>query len=129
RESVSLALGVHAFRDEVTSETLGDHDELTSALSLELAARRDNTATASLGLRGDRLPGGDFVVAPALSAGWWVTPALRLRGSVGKSHRSPTWTERFYRDPVNEGSPTLEVERAWTVDAGAELHPLPGLRI
>src|SRR5690606_9669980 len=53
----------------------------------------------------------------------------RLRSSLGRSFRSPTWTERYYRDVANEGNPALASERAWAADAGVDLHPVPSLRI
>jgi outer membrane cobalamin receptor len=82
-----------------------------------------------LGLRADHLPTGATEFNPSASAGWWLHESLRIRTSVGRAFRSPTWTERYYRDPANEGSPDLSAEHAWSADAGLDVHPLPDLRV
>ncbi len=52
---------------------------------------------------------------------WTVGPELRLRVSSGTLLRMPSFTELYYRDPVNEGSADLRPERGWSWDAGVEL--------
>jgi iron complex outermembrane receptor protein len=61
---------------------------------------------------------GDFF-SPSLSASTPITSKVRLHASGGGGFRAPTWTERFYTDPSNQGDPNLETERFWTGDLGA----------
>jgi vitamin B12 transporter len=44
---------------------------------------------------------------------------VRVHASGGAGFRAPTWTERFYTDPSNQGDPDLAPERFWTGDLGA----------
>jgi iron complex outermembrane receptor protein len=125
---LSAAAGVHGTHDAIRSTALGDRSEWTSAASLELVASRTASSAATAGLRADRVISGKVVLSPSLSLGLRPTPFLRLRSSAGESFRSPTWTERFYRDPQNEGNPDLFPERAWTVDAGFDVTTRLGLR-
>ncbi|MDQ3389289.1 MAG: TonB-dependent receptor, partial [Gemmatimonadota bacterium] len=54
---------------------------------------------------------------------------VRLRGSLGRALRTPTWTERYYRDPANVGDPNLTPERAWSGEVGADAYTLAGVRL
>jgi iron complex outermembrane receptor protein len=44
---------------------------------------------------------------------------VRVRASAATGFRAPSWTDRYYVDPANIGSPDLEPERFWTAEAGA----------
>ncbi len=128
-EGADLAAGLHGYRDEVRSETLGDHHEMTSAGSLELSLFRSSGLTGTVGLRADHVPSGSTELNPSASAAWSPDDRLLLRASVGRAFRSPTWTERYYRDPANEGSADLFAERAWSSDVGVEVRPMPLVRL
>src|SRR5690606_18120736 len=54
---------------------------------------------------------------------------VRLRASATRALRTPTWTERYYRDPANEGSPDLEPELSWSTEVGFDVEPLPATRV
>jgi iron complex outermembrane receptor protein len=58
-----------------------------------------------------------------------VEAELRVRAAAGRSFRAPTFTERYYRDPVNVGRPDLDPERAWSVEVGADWTPGTGARL
>jgi vitamin B12 transporter len=124
-----VAAGLHAIEDRIESRTLGDRDEWTTALSAEAAVGTPEIAVVTLGLRADRWAGGDVVLSPAASLAWIPTDRARLRTSFGRSFRTPTWTERYYRDPAHTGNPELAPERAWSLDAGADLFPIPGVEV
>jgi vitamin B12 transporter len=129
-EQVRIAAGLHGYRDRIESTALGDRDEWTSAGSVEAALGSLNAVSATLGVRADRLVTGSVVTSPSLSVAWRPTPALRVRSSVGRSFRSPTWTERYYPQVGgNVGNPDLEPEEAWSTDAGIEVYPIPALRL
>jgi iron complex outermembrane receptor protein len=54
---------------------------------------------------------------------------LRVRAAVGRSFRAPTWTERYYQDPVNVGREDLDAERAWSGELGVDLASGGALRL
>jgi iron complex outermembrane receptor protein len=127
--AVRLSVGGEAYADRLASETLGDHAENRGAVLAEVAAGRVGSHTLSAGVRADWHEVYGAFWSPSLATAWWPTPGLRLRGSVGRSLRTPTWTDRFYHDPANVGDPDLDPERAWSSEVGADLYPLPTLRI
>jgi iron complex outermembrane receptor protein len=58
---------------------------------------------------------------PSIGTGWWATPSVRLRGSVSRAFRVPTFTERYYSDPANLAREEVGPETAWAGEAGADV--------
>jgi iron complex outermembrane receptor protein len=117
----SLAAGLHGSREGLKSASLGNRSEWSVGASVELAAGSTSGVSATAGLRGDRLSSGDFALSPSIAGAWHPRGWLRLRSSAGEAFRAPTWTERYYSDPVNIGTPDLSPERAWTFDGGVDI--------
>lgn len=126
---VRLAIGGEAFGDRLESASLGDRTESRAAAYGEVAAGRVGGLTGTAGLRSDWHESYGLFWSPSASAAWWPASGVRVRGSVGRSLRTPTWTERFYHDPANIGDPDLRPESAWSTELGADLYPARNLRI
>jgi len=116
----NVALGGELFWDALRSSNLGDRSERRGALFGEALFGQSGKAVATLGARADWHQDFGFFISPSLSGSVNALPCLRLRGAVGRSFRAPTWTERYYRDPVNIGQPDLLPERAWSAEVGAD---------
>lgn len=115
---VAVAIGAEGVHDQLSSARLGGRREWRTALFSDVSAGNPAGATANLGLRGDRSSvNGDFF-SPSLSASAPLGSSIRLHTSGGTGFRAPTWTERFYTDPSNQGNPDLQPERFSTADAG-----------
>ena len=118
---VRVAAGGELFADRLESNALGERSATRAATFGELSAGAPGRWLLQSGVRIDwHSEFGDFV-APSAAAAFWPAERLRLRGSAGRSFRAPGWTERFYEDPANIGSPALLPERAWMAELGAEL--------
>ena len=116
---VALALGTEGVHDQLSSARLGAHRDWRAAAFGEATAGSPSSAMADLGLRGDHSSVyGDFF-SPSLSASVPLAANVRVHASGGAGFRAPTWTERFYTDPSNQGDPALRPERFWTGDFGA----------
>jgi vitamin B12 transporter len=127
--ALQLAGGAEAFREALRSTNLGDREEHRAGVYGEAAVRPGRTTMLSAGLRSDWHSAYGHFAAPSLAGAWWPLGALRVRASLGRAFRAPTWTERYYRDPQNVGTPDLAPERAWSGEAGVEYMPLPGTRV
>ncbi len=114
----NLAGGTALGRDWLESSNLGDRAEDRWALFAEAVAQRGPFAV-SLGARADHYESYGLFASPSVSAAYQYR-LFRVRGSLARSFRAPTWTERYYRDPVNRGNPDLEPEKAWTAEFGAD---------
>ncbi len=116
-----LAVGGELARDILESTNLGDRSEARGAVLGELVLGRGGSAAFSAGLRTDWHEGFGSFISPSLSGAYRLGSSLRVRGSLGRSFRAPTWTERYYQDPVNVGREDLDPERAWSGEVGGDL--------
>jgi iron complex outermembrane receptor protein len=126
---ITLAFGGEAYHDILRSTSLGDREEDRAAIFAEATAGHIGSATLNLGLRSDWHSAFGHFLAPSVAGAIWPAERLRLRASLGRAFRAPTWTERYYLDPANIGDPNLDPERAWEAELGADLTPAPGVRI
>lgn len=129
RGPLSFAVGAEAWRDELESSNLGDRSESRTALWGEVVLRAGGRGVLTAGVRADDHEAWGGFVSPSLSAAWDLTPAVRLQGSVARSFRAPTWTERYYTDPFHQASADIVPEKAWSWEAGVRTDPAPGLTV
>jgi len=50
----------------------------------------------------------------------WISQRLKLRASASRAFRVPSYTDLYYHDPANLGSPNLRPERAWSFEGGVD---------
>src|SRR5207248_2126304 len=61
--------------------------------------------------------------SPTVAGGIWLSPRLKFRASASRAFRVPGYTDLYYHDPANLGSPNLRPERAWTYEGGLDWNP------
>ncbi len=122
-DAASITLGGEAGGDWITSTTLGDHSFGRTSLFSEFQWLFGKSAAIYPGLRFDYYTNFGSAANPSLSGSWWIVPRIRLRSSVGRAFRIPTFTELYYRDPNNEASSSLKPESSWSAELGADFIP------
>lgn len=127
-QNATLHWGAEGLRDAISSTNLGYHDRARAAGYAALDVRALRRFSFSLGLRDEILRSADHQVLPTLAAGAWINSRLKFRGSVSRAFRLPTFTDLYYQDPGNRGSPDLRPERALSYEAGADLHASSRIR-
>lgn len=127
-DGLALAWGGELYRDALDSNNLGRRAEARGALFAEASTGETGrfVATAGLRLDGHEVYGSEL--SPSASVAAWPADVLKLRASVGRSFRTPSWTERFLDSPANVGTPELDPETAWSGDVGIDLAPAAGVR-
>lgn len=126
RQTVSVAsgslllFGVEADGDSIHSNALGKHAENRGSGYIDLDLRPANKRwNLSAGVREELFSGGlGSVFSPHLAASLRLTQRLKLRASGGYGYRIPTYTDRYYRDPVTHPNPLLKPESAWSGEGG-----------
>ena len=119
-ENKVLSYGAEAQGDSIDSNNLGQHARNREAVYANFDFRTVRRFSLSAGAREELFSGGTNVFVPTVSAGFWVKPDFRLRASVSRGFRLPTYTDLYYSDPATVGNPALKPESTWEFDAGAD---------
>ncbi|MEN9507699.1 MAG: hypothetical protein RLZZ621_262 [Gemmatimonadota bacterium] len=110
RPDLILALGAEALGASLQSARLGDRWQRRGAVFGEV-----RYAGSRFGVHGGtRLDASNDFGAqwvPSIGASVRVTSAVHLRALGAGGWRQPTWTDRYYVDPANQGTPSLIPER------------------
>jgi iron complex outermembrane receptor protein len=116
----ALFYGLETNADEIHSTSLGDHGRNRGAgyADFELTGRRWGTLSA--GAREEIFSGGRAVFTPDVAASVWAHRRVKLRASIGRGFRLPTYVDLYYSDPSTIGNPNLKPESAWSFDGGAD---------
>jgi outer membrane receptor for ferrienterochelin and colicin len=122
-DAAAITLGGEFGGDWILSNNLGDHAYARTSLFAELQWNFGKTAVVYPGLRLDYYSNFGAAASPSLSGSWWILPRVRLRSSIGRAFRIPTFTELYYHDPNNQANDALEPESAWSADLGADFIP------
>jgi iron complex outermembrane receptor protein len=120
-----ITAGLEAGADWIRSSNLGDHENQRVSGFAEWR-RTVGTADVDASLRADRYAEFGTSWSPAVGVGWWAGPMVRLRASVGRAFRVPTFTERYYSDPNHLARAEIGPETAWAGEVGADLFPADG---
>lgn len=126
--ATTVAAGGEWLSAWLRSARLGDRAQQRGAAFAEVRHRRG----AVEGNAGARLDASsDFGRQLIPSAGLAVTlsPQVVVRGSAAGGWRQPTWTDRFYQDPGNRGTPTLRPEQFVNQEVGVAAALPAGARL
>ena len=114
------AEGVH---ESITSNNLGDHDRSRGAGYVDYDVRALKRFSFSVAAREEIFTASDDQFNPTAAAGVWLKSSLKLKGSVSRAFRLPSYTDLYYSDPANIGNPNLRPERAWDYEGGLLWNP------
>lgn len=123
-----LFYGAEGLREVVDSTNLGHRQRNRGAGYVNLDVRALRRFSFSIGAREEIYSGSDHFFAPSASAGLWLSSTLKLRASVSRAFRIPNFTDLYYHDPANIGSPDLRPEKATNYEGGVDWRPIPRLR-
>jgi iron complex outermembrane recepter protein len=118
----ALNYGMEGFHDSIASSNLGRHARGRAAAYVGLDVRAMRRFSFSIGAREEvhRKWSGQF--SPTVAGGVWLSSRVKVRASASRAFRVPSYTDLYYHDPANLGSPYLRPERAWSYEGGADFH-------
>lgn len=123
-----MAVGAEIRSDGITSGTLGDHGYRKLGLFTEYSLSDASGFFLSTGLRADLFSSFGGEVSPSLALGYVFSSRSKIRFSIGKAFRLPTFTELYYDSPANRGNPDLKAERSLAVETGFDTYPTGNTR-
>jgi iron complex outermembrane receptor protein len=119
-QNTKFHYGAEVYNDSIASTNLGTHERTRGAGYAAIDMRALGRFSFSAGLRDEIYGSFRHELSPTVTAGAWLAPSVRIRGSVSRAFRLPTYTELYYSSPDNRGSPDLLPEKAWSYEAGIE---------
>lgn len=117
-----LHYGIEGIHDSIASSNLGFHSRTSGAAYAAVDFRALGRFSFSGGVREQVYGARRSEVSPTAGAGVWLEERLKLRVSVSRAFRLPSYTDLYYHDPATLGSPDLRPESAWSYDAGVDWH-------
>jgi len=115
----NLVIGSEIIQDEITSTRLGKHIQSRQAFFSEYYTSVSSNLNFDTGVRLDNSDWGREI-SPTMGISYWLSSFCKLRTSIGRAFRSPSFTELYYKDPANEGNPELNPEDAISYEAGTD---------
>jgi iron complex outermembrane receptor protein len=112
------AVGGEIGREEIESESLGDHGRSRGGVFVEHRLEAGPRLTLSGGAFAYHYSDWGWELWPGIDAGFRLGEQSALFASVERSFRVPTYTELYYDSPANVGNPDLQPEEAWTYEGG-----------
>jgi iron complex outermembrane recepter protein len=123
-----LHYGSEVFHDSIVSSNLGTHDRARGAGYIAYDLRALRRFSFNFGARHEVYGSLNGELSPTASAGAWLSPKWKLRASASRAFRLPTFTDLYYQDPANIGSPGLRPESAWTYEGGIDFAATDSVR-
>ena len=115
-----LHYGAEGLHEAIESNNLGSHTRARGAGFVAMDLRAWRRFFFSAGGRLEVYGTAQTQFSPTAAAGAWLTSRIKFRASVSRAFRVPTYTELYYHDPANRGSPDLRPESAWNYEAGID---------
>mgnify|MGYP005842162393 CR=1 FL=1 len=112
--------GAEGLREAIDSNNLGGHRRSRGAAYAAADLRVMNRFSFTLGGRLETYGSVNTEFNPTAAGGVWLSSQLKLRASVSRAFRLPAFTDLYYHDPANRGSPDLRPESAWGFETGLD---------
>jgi iron complex outermembrane receptor protein len=117
-----LHYGVEGLHNSIASNNLGYHSRSSGAVYAAVDFRALGRFSLSAGVREQVYGAKRSEISPTIGAGVWLNGRVKLKGSVSRAFRLPSYTDLYYHDPASLGSPDLRPESAWNYDTGLDWH-------
>jgi len=114
----AVILGADISRDKIDSTNLRKHERNRWAMLAGYNYGMPCGFAMNADLRADRFSGFGWELSPSLELGYELNDRTRLRSSVNRSYRIPSFTDLYYVSPANIGNERLKAERAWSYEGG-----------
>ena len=122
-----LSYGAEGFSEAIHSTNLGIRNRTRGSGYVFYDIRSLRRFSLSAGIREEVYGSGQVATSPSLSTAAWLSSRFKLRGSVSRAFRLPSYTDLYYSDPANKGNPNLKPESATSYEAGLDAYFRPNL--
>jgi iron complex outermembrane receptor protein len=125
---ILLSYGFEGVHESILSNNLGAHQRSRGAVYAAVDFRALRRFSLSVAAREEAYRSFSAEFSPTVAGGAWLSAKWKLRASASRAFRVPSYTDLYYHDPGNVGSPNLRPERTWSYEGGLEWYPSDRLR-
>jgi len=125
--AITISYGLEALHESIVSNNLGIHARSRAAAYAAADFRALRRFSLSVAAREEVWRNLSATLSPTVAGGAWINSRLKIRSSVSRAFRVPSYTELYYSDPSDLGNPNLRPESAWNYEAGIDW--MPGARV
>ncbi len=116
----NFVIGGEFTKEFFDSSKAGNHSNFRSAIFMERKWIFLKKIFLNLGIREDFHETYKWSFSPDISLTYFPFSSVRIRASAGSSFRAPSYTELYYKDPVNIGNPSLKPEKGMSYEFGID---------
>ena len=113
-----LGAGAEWRNEQINSSNLGDHSRYNVGLYAEYRHLFFQKLNVSGGMYANYNSDYSWQFFPGVDAGYWLTKNIKLFTSFTTGQRLPTYTDLYYRGPLNIGNSELKPELSTNYEAG-----------
>jgi iron complex outermembrane receptor protein len=117
---MDVAYGYELSQDTTDSTNLQTHSRTKDGFYVEVSPHIIDALKINAGMREDYISDFGWRCSPMVSASILPAKDLTIRMAIGKAFRIPTFTDLYYNDAANKGSPSLGPESSWSYEAGID---------
>jgi iron complex outermembrane receptor protein len=117
-----LSYGVQGLSEDIHSNNLGIHSRTRGSGYVFYDLRTVRRFSLSAGIREEVYGAHQVATSPSLSGAAWLSARYKLRASVSRAFRLPSFTDLYYSDPDDLGNPNLKPESATSYEAGLDAY-------
>jgi len=117
-----LSYGAEGLSESINSTNLGIHSRTRGSAYAVYDLRFAKRLSFSAGIREEVYGSRQVATSPSVSGAVWLNSIFKLRASVSRAFRLPSFTELYYSDPDDLGNPNLKPESATSYEGGADAY-------
>jgi len=114
----NFGLGAEVASEAINSNSLGKHERINSGFFAEYSFNKINNFLLNVGAYTNYNSDFGWQFLPGLDVGYTVMKNVRVFANAGTGQRLPTYTDLYYKGPVNIGNDNLKPEHSVHTEAG-----------
>ena len=116
----TVIFGTELAQDKIDSTNLQKHIRDRQAMFVGYNRDLPSGLALNADIRSDHFSKFGWQISPSASVGYELNDRVRLRSSVNRAYRIPSFTDLYYVSPGNIGNPNLKPESAWCCEGGID---------
>jgi vitamin B12 transporter len=114
----NFGLGAEAGAESINSNSLGKHERINSGFFAEYSFNKIENLLLNVGAYTNYNSDFGWQFLPGVDAGYSLAKNIRVFANAGTGQRLPTYTDLYYKGPVNIGNDQLKPEHSVQTEAG-----------